>query len=80
MSPSFTNPMNSINKANTKTINLENGDRYEGEVKNGIFEGYGKYYYTRNKHEYHGEFKNGKPDGKGELYKNIGQGGLFLVY
>ena len=39
-------------------------DRYEGEMKDGLYEGQGKLTYA-NKARYEGEFKAGERDGKG---------------
>ena len=43
------------------------GDRYEGEWRNGKKEGKGIYYYN-NGDRYEGEFKNNKRDGAGIYY------------
>ena len=50
---------------------LKNGDRYEGEWKNGKIEGKG-IYCRNNGDRYEGDFKNGKREGKGILYLNNG--------
>ena len=42
---------------------FHNGDRYEGEHRNGNGEGKGIYYYY-NGDRYEGDFKNGKSEGK----------------
>ena len=51
------------------------GDRYEGNQKNDLFEGKGIYYYNNGKWKgdrYEGDFKNDKKEGKGIYYKNNG--------
>ena len=40
------------------------GDRYEGELRNGKFEGKG-IYYCKNGDKYEGEWRNDNPEGKG---------------
>ena len=50
---------------------LENGDSYEGEVKNGKQHGEGTYIWT-NKDKYIGQWKNGKRHGKGIYIFNNG--------
>ncbi|MBN2302485.1 MAG: hypothetical protein JXN60_08220 [Lentisphaerae bacterium] len=51
-------------------VTFSNGDRYEGEFKNGLFHGWGTYYY-RNGDRYDGEFRHDMKHGKGTLtYKN----------
>ncbi len=47
-------------------VTFPNGDRYEGSFKNGLFDGWGVYYY-HNGDKYEGEFKNNMKDGKGTL-------------
>ena len=41
---------------------------YEGNVKNGIYDGKGKLYHDNGKLKYEGGFSNGVYDGKGSLY------------
>lgn len=67
-----------INENNAQYF-FKNGDKYEGNVKNGLFEGLGlfiykyynkffvegKYLKSKNSFIYEGEFKNGKFWGKG---------------
>ena len=55
------------NKPNYVTINLNNGDKYEGFITKGKFEGFGKYTYA-NGDIYVGDFKDGKQDGYGIAY------------
>jgi len=43
--------------------NYKNGSRYEGEVRNGVREGKGKYYYNNGGY-YEGSWKDGKMNGK----------------
>lgn len=47
-------------------LTFENGDKYEGEFKNGIFDGKGTFT-SASGWTYEGEFKNGIADGKGKL-------------
>ena len=51
-----------------KSITLENGGTYIGELLNGKPEGKGKYIYPKS--EYEGYFKNGKKHGQGVLKFN----------
>ncbi len=46
---------------------FENGDAYEGDVKDGMPQGYGIYQYT-NGDVFTGMFNNGKKEGKGKYY------------
>lgn len=51
-------------------VRLPNGDRYEGAFKDGLFSGWGVYYY-RNGDRYEGEFDDDMKNGKGTLtYRN----------
>ena len=45
---------------------LKNGDKYDGELVDGKFDGYGKYFWSDGKW-YEGLWKNGKMD-KGTMY------------
>ena len=45
---------------------FEDGSKYVGNYKNGVFEGHGTYTYA-NGDQYTGNFKNGAPDGYGRL-------------
>jgi hypothetical protein len=47
--------------------NYPNGDKYEGEWKEGRMEGYGKYNYV-NKDRYEGEYTNNLMNGTGTFY------------
>jgi hypothetical protein len=47
-------------------VSYPNGDRYEGEFKNGLLDGWGVYYY-RNGDRYEGEFRADMKCGKGTL-------------
>ena len=46
-----------------------NNDKYEGEFKNGLKEGYGKYFNYEKEIYYIGQWKNDKKNGKGILYR-----------
>lgn len=43
------------------TYHLANGDVYDGEIKNGNFNGYGKYYWKETGSWFEGTFAKGKP-------------------
>lgn len=44
---------------------FSSGDKYEGEFKDGAFNGQGSYYFFSNGDKYVGEFKGGKRHGQG---------------
>ena len=48
-------------------VYYNNGDRYEGDWRNGKKEGKGIYYYN-NGDRYEGDWRNDKKDGKGIFY------------
>lgn len=49
-----------------KTIlNYENGDRYEGDVENGLRDGFGVYFYSNGKSSYSGQWLKDEKDGWG---------------
>ena len=54
----------------------ENGEKYIGEIKNGLKDGKGILYYNKNdknnRKKYEGNFKNDKREGKGIFYWNNG--------
>lgn len=50
------------------TVNLPNGDTYEGTVANGLYHGKGRYFFSASKITYEGCFDNGERRGKGILY------------
>ncbi len=51
-------------------VKFPNGDRYEGEFRDGLLDGWGTYYY-RNGDWYEGDFKNDVKHGKGTFtYRN----------
>lgn len=50
------------------------GSYYEGEFRNGAFNGKGKFFYKLNGMTYDGEWKDGKPNGRGiEVFPGIGK-------
>jgi len=49
---------------NYKVLNLQNGDKYIGEVKDGVANGVGKIYYTDGR-QFFGSWENGKRNGFG---------------
>ena len=48
------------------TLTFKNGDKYEGDFKNGIFDGKGKFT-SKSGWKYEGEFSKGQADGQGTL-------------
>lgn len=65
----------SSNKSENIALSYTNGDKFEGEIKNGIREGYGTYYY-HNGDKYEGMWLKGKKHGMGTLYYK--EGNLFV--
>lgn len=65
----------SSNKIETIALSYTNGDKFEGEIKNGIREGFGTYYY-HNGDKYEGMWLKGKKHGMGTLYYK--EGNLFV--
>ena len=59
------------NQLNKKVINYKNGERYVGQVMNGLREGKGTYYCNTGE-RYEGEWRNDKREGKGINYWNSG--------
>ena len=59
-----------------KTKIYKNGEKYIGEIINGLRNGKGILYYSKNDHKerkmYEGEWKNDKREGKGIIYWNFG--------
>jgi|GEM_PF-182662 len=55
----------------TKTLNYENGERYEGEVKDNVPNGKGIYHFYDGA-RYEGEYKKGLKDGQGKYYFSNG--------
>lgn len=51
-------------KGEISVVTFPNGDRYEGEFGDGLFNGWGAYY-RRNGDRYEGEFRNDMKDGRG---------------
>ena len=73
---SITNKSNNILNIYFKMVEnntkiYDNGDKYVGEIKNGVKEGKGIMYYS-NGDKYEGEFKNDLKEGKGILYRKNG--------
>lgn len=65
------------------TLVYANGDKYEGDFKQGVFEGQGTFT-SRTGWSYKGDFKKGQADGKGTLkaknnkvYKGTFKQGIF---
>jgi hypothetical protein len=55
----------------TSTVTFPNGDRYEGEVRDGVFEGWGVYYFADGA-RYEGEFRNDFMNGAGTMFYRNG--------
>ena len=55
------------NQLNNQIINYNNGERYVGQIINGLREGKGTYYFN-NGDRYEGDWRNGKMEGKGIMY------------
>ena len=60
--------------------NYLNNDTYEGELKNGLKEGYGKYFNYEKEIYYIGQWKNDKKNGKGILYLLNSQKKREIIY
>jgi len=58
-----------FNQIESQQINNDNGDKYIGQVVNGLPEGKG-ILYLNNGDRYEGDFRNGKAEGKGIFYFN----------
>ena len=65
----------SKNKTDNIALTYTNGDKFEGEIKKGIREGFGTYYY-HNGDKYEGMWLKGKKHGMGTLYYK--EGNLFV--
>jgi len=61
----------SLVKKETFILSYTNGDKYDGEVLNGVREGYGTYFY-HNGDKYEGWWQNNKKHGMGTLYYRDG--------
>ena len=59
------------NQLNNQIENYDDGDRYVGQIINGLREGKGTYYYN-NGDRYEGDWRNDKMEGKGIFYFNNG--------
>ncbi len=64
---SVSTALKKIEAPNTVTLNLPNGDKYVGEIKDGKKHGRGIYYYA-NGNRYEGDFLNDKFHGTGTFY------------
>ena len=51
-----------------QTFCYENGEKYEGQIQNGVYNGQGTYYYRNGEKQYEGQFKDGKRHGQGTYY------------
>ena len=60
-----------INNENYQEITFKNGDRYKGQILNGIPEGKGIIYF-KSGNRYEGQLRNGKQEGKGIFYWSDG--------
>ena len=60
----FSDILNNKTSDYNETVTYENGDKYIGEIKNGLKNGKGTMYYN-NKDKYEGEWKNDKMEGTG---------------
>ena len=65
----------SKNKKEDICLAYTNGDKFQGEIKNGIRDGFGTYYY-HNGDKYEGMWLKGKKHGMGTLYYK--EGNLFV--
>ena len=59
------------NQLNYQTISYKNGERYVGQIINGLKEGKGSFYFISGD-RYEGDFRNNKREGKGIYYYNNG--------
>ena len=59
------------NQLNYQTISYKNGERYVGQIINGLKEGKGSFYFISGD-RYEGDFRNDKKEGKGVFYFNNG--------
>ena len=67
------------NTINNQQLKYNNGDRYIGQVVNGMPEGKGICYYN-NGNRYEGDFRNGLKEGKGIYYHNNGDRTIVEFY
>jgi hypothetical protein len=65
----------STNKTNSICLSYTNGDKFEGEIKDSLRDGFGTYYY-HNGDKYEGMWLKGKKHGMGTLYYK--EGNLFV--
>lgn len=61
---SATEPRRTPSPEEISVVTFPSGDRYEGEFRDGLMNGWGAYYY-RNGDRYEGEFRNDMKNGKG---------------
>ena len=61
------NNMSNTEQDGSRTITYNNGDKYVGDLKNGLKNGKGIYYYL-NGNRYEGEWKDDKREGRGKFF------------
>ena len=61
------NKMSNSEQDSNRTITYQNGDKYVGDLKNGLKHGKGIYYYE-NGNKYEGDWKDDKKEGRGTFY------------
>ena len=61
------NKMSNSEQDSNRTITYQNGDKYVGDLKNGLKHGKGIYYY-KNGNKYEGDWKDDKREGRGTFF------------
>ena len=74
---SIENKKKGIKGLSKKTLTFKNGDKYEGEIKNGLPHGQGTFTWLNGK-RYEGEWKDGKPHGQGLGTINFPDGSIYI--
>jgi len=74
---SIENKKKGIKGLSKKTLTFKNGDKYEGEIKNGLPHGQGTFTWSNGK-RYEGEWKDGKPHGQGLGTINFPDGSKYI--